>query len=142
MAPTPLSFKTWGEGGVAYKDRAWPPPVDAHQSATTKAAAQRDGQVNAAPALVGKMCSNFTIINKLFSLFSRGPPAMHVTGRGVRPPKPQTPLCVTFRLVVAPLRGPGQSTVLPFTCCVRLLLSVGRCGWCSCGCRFRVRGAQ
>ena len=50
--------------------------------------------------------------------------------------------CVTFRLVVAPLRGPGQSPVLPFACCVGLLLSVGRRGRCSCWCRFRVRGAQ
>ena len=50
--------------------------------------------------------------------------------------------CVTFRLVVAPLRGPGRSPVLPFACCVGSLLSVGRCGQCSCWCRFRVRGAQ
>ena len=50
--------------------------------------------------------------------------------------------CVTVRLVVAPLRGPGQSPVLPFACCVGSLLSVGRCGRCSCWCRFRVRGAQ
>ena len=50
--------------------------------------------------------------------------------------------CVTFRRVVAPLRGPGQSPVLPFACCVGSLLSVGRCGRCSCWCRFRVRGAQ
>ena len=52
------------------------------------------------------------------------------------------PPCMTFRLVVAPLRGPEQSPVLPFACCVGSLLSVGRCGRCSCGCRFRVRGAQ
>ena len=26
------------------------------------------------------------------------------------------PPCVTFRLVVAPLQGPGQSPVLPFAC--------------------------
>ena len=50
------------------------------------------------------------------------------------------PPCVTFRLVVAPLRGPGRSPVLPFACCVGSLLSVGRCGRCSCWCRFRVRG--
>ena len=50
--------------------------------------------------------------------------------------------CVTFRLVVAPLRGPGRSPVLPFACCVGSLLSVGRCGRCSCWCHFRVRGAQ
>ena len=50
--------------------------------------------------------------------------------------------CVTFRLVVAPLRGPGRSPVLPFACCVGSLLSVGRCGRCSCWRRFRVRGAQ
>ena len=50
--------------------------------------------------------------------------------------------CVTFRLVVAPLRGPGRSPVLPFACCVGSLLSVGHCGRCSCWCRFRVHGAQ
>ena len=49
--------------------------------------------------------------------------------------------CVTFRLVVAPLRGPGQSPVLPFACCVGSLRSVGRCGRCSCWCCFRIRGA-
>ena len=49
---------------------------------------------------------------------------------------------VTFRRVVASLRGPGQSPVLPFACCVGSLLSVGRCGRCSCWCRLRVRGAQ
>ena len=48
---------------------------------------------------------------------------------------PNHPPCVTFRLVVVPLWGPGQSTVLPFACCVGLLLSVGRCGRCSCWCR-------
>ena len=53
-----------------------------------------------------------------------------------------TPPCVTFRLVVAPLRGPGRSPVLLFACCVGSLLSVGRCGRCSCWCRLRVRGAQ
>ena len=52
------------------------------------------------------------------------------------------PPCVTFRLVVAPLQGPGQSPVLPFACCVGSLRSVGRCGRCSCWRRFRVRGAQ
>ena len=50
--------------------------------------------------------------------------------------------CVTFRLVVVSLRGPGQSPVLPFACCVGWLLPVGRCGRCSCWCRFRVRGVQ
>ena len=30
----------------------------------------------------------------------------------------------------------------PFACCVGSLRSVGRCGRCSCRCRFRVRGAQ
>ena len=49
------------------------------------------------------------------------------------------PPCVTFRRVVAPLRGPGQSPALPFACCVGSLRSVGRCGRCSCWCRFRVR---
>ena len=33
--------------------------------------------------------------------------------------------CVTFRRVVASLRG--QSPVLPFACCVESLRSVGRC---------------
>ena len=50
--------------------------------------------------------------------------------------------CVTFRLVVVSLRGPGRSPVLPSACCVGSLLSFGRCGRCSCWCRFRVRGAQ
>ena len=58
------------------------------------------------------------------------------------PPPPPPPPCVTFRRVVAPLRGPGRSPVLPFACCVGSLRSVGRCGRCSCWCRFRVRGAQ
>ena len=53
------------------------------------------------------------------------------------PPPP-----VTLRRVVVPLRGPGQSPVLPFACCVGSLRSVGRCGRCSCWCRFRLRGAQ
>ena len=48
----------------------------------------------------------------------------------------------TVRRVVAPLRGPGQSPVLLFACCVGSLRSVGRCGRCSCWCRFRVRRAQ
>jgi hypothetical protein len=38
---------------------------------------------------------------------------------------PQAPPRVTFRRVVVSLRGPGQSPVLPFACCVGLLLSVG-----------------
>ena len=50
--------------------------------------------------------------------------------------------CVTFRLFVVPLRGPGRSPVLPFACCVGSLRSVGRCGRCSCWCPFHVRGAQ
>ena len=63
---------------------------------------------------------------------------------GVYPPPPPCtpPPRVTFRLVVAPLRGPGQSPVLPFACCVGSLRSVSRCGRCSCRCRFRIRGAQ
>ena len=52
--------------------------------------------------------------------------------------KTATP-CVTFRLLAVSLQGPGQSPLLPFACCVGLLLSVGRC---SCWCHFRVRGAQ
>ena len=62
--------------------------------------------------------------------------SLEAMARRCRPP------CVTFRLVVVPLRGPGQSPVLPFACCVGLLLSASRCGWCSCWCRFRIRGAQ
>ena len=57
-------------------------------------------------------------------------------------PPPPPPPRVTFRLVVAPLRGPGQSPILPFAYCVRSLLSVGRCSRRSCWCRFCVRGAQ
>ena len=57
--------------------------------------------------------------------------------RQVNPPPPR----VTCRRVAAPLRGPGQSPVLPFACCVGSLRSVGRCGRCSCWCRFRFCGA-
>ena len=49
---------------------------------------------------------------------------------------------VKFRRVAVSLRGPGQSPVLPFACCVGSLRSVGRCGRGSCWCRFRVRRAQ
>ena len=49
---------------------------------------------------------------------------------------------VTFRRVVVLLRGPGQSPLLPFACCVGSLRSVGRCGRCSCRRRFCVRRAQ
>ena len=49
---------------------------------------------------------------------------------------------MTFRRIIVSLRGPGQSPVLPFACCVGSLRSVGRCGRCSCWCRFRGRGAQ
>ena len=48
---------------------------------------------------------------------------------------------VTFRRGAAALRGPGQSPVLPFACCVGSLRFVGRCGRCSRWCRFRVRRA-
>ena len=59
------------------------------------------------------------------------------TGLASAPPPP----CVTFRPVVVSLRGPGQSPVLPFACCVGSLFSVGICGRCSCWCRFRLHGA-
>ena len=64
------------------------------------------------------------------------------TTHGPRPPTRPSPPRVTFHRVVAPLRGPGRSPVLPFACCAGSLRSVGRCGRCSCWCRFRVRGAQ
>ena len=54
----------------------------------------------------------------------------------------RAPPRVTFRRVAVSLRGPGQSPVLPFACCVGSLRSDGRCGRCSRRCRFRVRGAQ
>ena len=52
------------------------------------------------------------------------------------------PPCVAFCRVAVSVRGPGQSPVLPFACCVGSLRSVGRCGRCSRWCRFRVSGAQ
>ena len=61
---------------------------------------------------------------------------MHISNLH-NPPPP----VVTFRRVAVSLRGPGQSPVLPFACCVGSLRSVGRCGRCSRWCRFRVRGA-
>ena len=67
---------------------------------------------------------------------------LRLTGQ-VRPNSPPPPPpCVTFRRVTVSLKGPGQSSVLPFACCVGSLHYVSRCGRCSCWCRFRVRGAQ
>ena len=50
--------------------------------------------------------------------------------------------CVTFRRGAVSLRGPGQSPVLPFACCVGSLCFVGRRGLCPRWRRFRVRRAQ
>ena len=58
------------------------------------------------------------------------------TGVGGGAPTPR----VTFHRVAVPLQGPGQSPVLPFACCVGSLRFVGRCGRCSCWCRFRGGG--
>ena len=63
------------------------------------------------------------------------------TNRSVQPFWVRRAPCMTFRLVVVSLRSPGQSPVLPFACCVGSLLSVRRCGRCSCWCHFRVHGA-
>ena len=60
------------------------------------------------------------------------------TQKELTPPPP----CATSLRVAVSLRGPGQSPVLPFACCVGSLRSVGRCGRCSRWCRCRVRGAQ
>ena len=68
----------------------------------------------------------------------RRPFAEFTYNRKLCPPPPR----VALRRVAVALRGPGQSPVLPFACCVGSLRSVGRCGRCSCWCRFRVRGAQ
>ena len=46
------------------------------------------------------------------------------------------------RRVAVSLRGPGQSPVLPFACCVGSLRSDGRCGRCALWRGFRVGGAQ
>ena len=50
--------------------------------------------------------------------------------------------CATFRQVAVSSRAPGQSPVLPFACCVGSMRSNGHGGRCSCGCRFRISGAQ
>ena len=65
----------------------------------------------------------------------------HESGNRVGCTVVQATPCVTFRRVAVPLRGPGRSPGLPFARCVGSLRSVGRCGRCSCWCRFRVRGA-
>ena len=66
----------------------------------------------------------------------------HRRGNGRCDTTATLPPRVAFRRVVVSLRGPGQSPVRPSACCVGSLRSVGRCGRCSCRCRFRVRGAQ
>ena len=74
--------------------------------------------------------------------WSTTPPYTASAAHSLPDPTTPPPPCVTFRLVVAPLRGPGQSPGLPSACCIGSLRSVGRCGRCSCWCRFRVRRAQ
>ena len=60
-----------------------------------------------------------------------------LSGRFAPPPPP----CVTLRRVAVSSRGPRQSPVLSFACCVGSLRFVDRCRLCSCWCRFRVCGA-
>ena len=48
-----------------------------------------------------------------------------ITSEVARSPRPP---CVTCRLVAVSLRGPRQSPVLPFACCVGSMLSDNRCG--------------
>ena len=50
------------------------------------------------------------------------PEGQEFRGGALRTPR------VTFRRVVVPLRGPGQSPVLPSACCVGSVRSVGCCG--------------
>ena len=69
---------------------------------------------------------------------SKGPRYEHRQAAPSAPPGPR----VTARQVAVSLRGPGQSPILPFACCVASILSDGRCGWCSLRCRFRISGAQ
>ena len=69
------------------------------------------------------------------------PPSPGLRLKEVMPPPPPPP-CVTFCRVAVSLRGPGQSPVLPFVCCVGSLPSDGRGGRCSLLSRFRVSGAQ
>ena len=86
---------------------------------------------------------NMVQINISFYKFRFSHYEIWVHGRpmvDIAPPPP--PPCVAFRRVVVPLRGPGQSPVLPSACCAGSLRSVGRCGRCSRWCRFRGRGAQ
>ena len=56
--------------------------------------------------------------------------------------RPPIPRCVTFLRVAVSLRGPRQSPVLPFTCCVDSMLSDGRCGRRSLWRHFRASGVQ
>ena len=94
-------------------------------------------QVEESPLRVGQPMLRMykAVVNHLL-------PATPLNSQPTKRQCPPPPPCVTFRLVVASLRGPGQSPVLSFACCVGLLLSVGRCGRCFCWCRFRVCGAQ
>ena len=65
-----------------------------------------------------------------------------IAARGAMPPcvRSVAPApCVTFRRVTVSLRGPGQSPVLPFACCVGSLPFVGCSSLCSCWCCCRVR---
>ena len=85
------------------------------------------GQARGACVSAGTECDGYVFGDMYRSFAHRSPPS--------DPPR------VTFRRVVVLLRGPGQSPVLPFACCVGSLRSVGRCGQYSCWCRCCVRGA-
>ena len=154
MAPAPLSLKTRGGGAAA------PPPPPRGRcpwgDKSGRSAAERRNYRHArAPGSNGRLPVDFTDKWKRCNPLPPGPGSpdgadqtggprntkqkKHGTGRRKRNPPP--PPRVAFRRVVVSLRGPGQSPVLPFACCVRSLRSVGRCGRCSCRCCFRVRGA-
>ena len=123
----PSCDERWGGGG-AVQHRACGAPGAAHGTRTPRGPC--------APP------SPSALVSHVHCLGPSPPPCPPPPPPVAVPPPPPPPPCVTFRLVVVSVRGPGQSPVLPFACCVGSLLSVGRCGRCSCWCRFHVRRAQ
>ena len=93
----------------------------------------------ASPACLGFRLRAPVVPPKLLNIFTIGTFSEGWCSSGPLNPPTPTP-CVTFRRIVVPLRSLDSHPFFPSH--AASLLSVGRCGRCSCWCRFRVRGAQ
>ena len=151
----PLSNASLEVGGGGLEDAETPPlpPTKLHSLGNDRVCSIAGAAAGGTPRGRGSTCEQrdncptLTICGDTFPPVAWGKPCTQLIPktpnqrthpelptRTAPPPPPR----VTLRPVVASLRGPGQSPVLPFACCVGSPRSVGRCGRCSCWCRFRV----